>query len=200
MKAGALPVPVRVIENRTIGPTLGKDSVDKSKFAGMVGIAFIIIFMISYYRYPGLVADIALVIYCLINVAILAAIRTTLTLPGIAGFLLTIGMAVDTNIIIFERLKEELNTGKTLTLAIETSFKRAFSAIIDSHVTTLIAAATLFWLSTGTIKGFAVTLSVGIIASLFTALTITHMMLSMSVDAKIITKPESKLLYRGFKK
>ena len=139
-------------------------------------------------------------IYCLINIAILALLRTTLTLPGIAGFLLTIGMAVDTNIIIFERLKEELNTGKTVALAIETSFKRAFSAIFDSHVTTLIAAATLFWLGTGTIKGFAVTLSVGIVASLFTALTITHMMLNMSVDGKIITKPESKLLYRGFRK
>jgi preprotein translocase subunit SecD len=200
LKAGALPVPVRIIENRVIGPTLGKDSIDKSKFAGMIGIAFIIFFMISYYRYPGFVADIALVIYCLLNVAILALIRTTLTLPGIAGFLLTIGMAVDTNIIIFERLKEELNTGKTLELAIETSFKRAFTAIIDSHVTTLIAAATLFWLGTGTIKGFAVTLSVGIVSSLFTALTITHMMLNMSTDAKIISKPDSKLLYRGFGK
>lgn len=200
LKAGALPVPVRVIENRVIGPTLGKDSIDKSKFAGMIGIAFIIFFMVSYYRYPGFIADLALVIYCLINVAILSLLRTTLTLPGIAGFLLTIGMAVDTNIIIFERLKEELNTGKTLALAIETSFKRAFTAIFDSHVTTLIAAATLFWLGTGTIKGFAVTLSVGIVASLFTALTITHMMLEMSVDAKIITKPESRLLYRGFRK
>jgi preprotein translocase subunit SecD len=200
LKAGALPVPVRAIENRVIGPTLGRDSIDKSKFAGMIGVIFIIFFMVSYYRYPGFLADIALVIYCLINVAILSLLRTTLTLPGIAGFLLTIGMAVDTNIIIFERLKEELNTGKTVALAIETSFKRAFTAIFDSHVTTLIAAATLFWLGTGTIKGFAVTLSVGIVASLFTALTITHMMLEMSVDGKIITKPDSKLLYRGFKK
>jgi preprotein translocase subunit SecD len=200
LKAGALPVPVRAIENRVIGPTLGRDSIDKSKFAGMIGVIFIIFFMVSYYRYPGFLADIALVIYCLINIAILSLLRTTLTLPGIAGFLLTIGMAVDTNIIIFERLKEELNTGKTLALAIETSFKRAFSAIFDSHVTTLIAAATLFWLGTGTIKGFAVTLSVGIVASLFTALTITHMMLEMSVDGKIITKPDSKLLFRGFKK
>lgn len=200
LKAGALPVPVRVIENRVIGPTLGRDSIDKSKFAGMIGVAFIIVFMVSYYRYPGFLADIALVIYCLINVAILSLLRTTLTLPGIAGFLLTIGMAVDTNIIIFERLKEELNTGKTLALAIEVSFKRAFTAIFDSHVTTLIAAATLFWLGTGTIKGFAVTLSVGIVASLFTALTITHMMLEMSTDAKIISRPDSKLLYRGFRK
>ena len=200
LKAGALPVPVRAIENRVIGPTLGRDSIDKSKFAGMIGVIFIIFFMVSYYRYPGFLADIALVIYCLINIAILSLLRTTLTLPGIAGFLLTIGMAVDTNIIIFERLKEELNTGKTVALAIETSFKRAFTAIFDSHVTTLIAAATLFWLGTGTIKGFAVTLSVGIVASLFTALTITHMMLEMSVDGKIITRTDSKLLYRGFRK
>lgn len=200
LKAGALPVPVRVIENRVIGPTLGRDSIDKSKFAGMIGLAFIVVFMIIYYRYPGFLAVLALVIYCLLNIAILALIRTTLTLPGIAGFLLTIGMAVDTNIIIFERLKEELLTGKTITVAIETSFKRAFAAILDSHVTTLIAAATLFWLGTGTIKGFAVTLSVGIVASLFTALTITHMMMSMSVDAKIINSTDSKLLYRGFHK
>ena len=199
LKAGALPVPVRVIENRIIGPTLGKDSIDKSKFAGMIGVAFILFFMIAYYRYPGFLADIALVIYCLITVAVLALLRTTLTLPGIAGFLLSIGMAVDANVIIFERLKEELRMGKTVTLSIETSFKRAFAAILDSNVTTLIAAATLFWLGTGTIKGFAVTLSVGILASMLTALTITHMMLNMSTDAKILDKPESKLLFRGFK-
>jgi preprotein translocase subunit SecD len=199
LKAGALPVPVRIIENRVIGPTLGKDSIDKSKYAGMVGLIFIVIFMVAYYRYPGFIADIALAIYCLLTVAILALLRTTLTLPGIAGFLLSVGMAVDANVIIFERLKEELRLGKTVRLAIETSFKRAFAAILDSNVTTLIAAATLFWLGTGTIKGFAVTLSVGIVASMFTALTITHMMLEMSTDAKIIDKPESRLLYRGFK-
>jgi preprotein translocase subunit SecD len=200
LKAGALPIPVRIIENRIIGPTLGKDSIDKSKFAGMVGIAFIIFFMIAYYRYPGFIANIALVIYCLLTVATLALLRTTLTLPGIAGFLLSIGMAVDANVIIFERLKEELQLGKTVTLAIETSFKRAFSAILDSNITTLIAAATLFYLGTGSIKGFAVTLSVGIIASMFTSLTITHMMLNMSTDAKILNRPDSKLLYKGFHK
>jgi protein-export membrane protein SecD len=108
-------------------------------------------------------------------------------------------MAVDANVIIFERLKEELRSGKTVKLAIETSFKRAFAAILDSNVTTLIAAATLFWLGTGTIKGFAVTLSVGIVASMFTSLTITHMMMDMSVDGKILNDPESKMLYRGFK-
>jgi preprotein translocase subunit SecD len=199
LKAGALPVPVRIIENRVIGPTLGKDSIDKSKFAGIIGLAFIVFFMISYYRYPGFLADIALVIYCLLTVAVLALLHTTLTLPGIAGFLLSIGMAVDANVIIFERLKEELRAGKTVRLAIETSFKRAFAAILDSNVTTLIAAATLFWLGTGTIKGFAVTLSVGIVASMFTSLTITRMMMDMSVDGKILNNPDSKMLYRGFK-
>jgi len=199
LKAGALPVPVRIIENRVIGPTLGKDSVDKSKFAGIIGLAFIVFFMIAYYRYPGFLANIALVIYCLLTVAVLALLRTTLTLPGIAGFLLSIGMAVDANVIIFERLKEELRSGKTVKLAIETSFKRAFAAILDSNVTTLIAAATLFWLGTGTIKGFAVTLSVGIVASMLTSLTITRMMMEMSVDGKILNNPESKMLYRGFK-
>jgi preprotein translocase subunit SecD len=199
LKAGALPVPVRIIENRVIGPTLGRDSIDKSKFAGIIGLAFIVFFMISYYRYPGFLANIALVIYCLITVATLALIRTTLTLPGIAGFLLSIGMAVDANVIIFERLKEELRSGKTVKLSIETSFKRAFAAILDSNVTTLIAAATLFWLGTGTIKGFAVTLSVGIVASMLTSLTITRMMMDMSVDGKILNSPESKMLYRGFK-
>jgi preprotein translocase subunit SecD len=199
LKAGALPVPVRIIENKVIGPTLGRDSIDKSKYAGMVGLAFIVFFMIAYYRYPGFLADMALGIYCLLTVAVLAILHTTLTLPGIAGFLLSIGMAVDANVIIFERLKEELRSGKTVKLAIETSFKRAFAAILDSNVTTLIAAATLFWLGTGTIKGFAVTLSVGIVASMFTSLTITRMMLDMSVDGKILNKPESKLLYRGFK-
>lgn len=198
LKAGALPIPVRIIENRIIGPTLGKDSIDKSKFAGLVGLAFILFFMITYYRYPGFLADIALAIYCALTVAVLALLHTTLTLPGIAGFLLSIGMAVDANVIIFERLKEELQSGKTVRMSIEVSFKRAFAAILDSNVTTLIAAATLFWLGTGTIKGFAVTLSVGIVASMFTSLTITHMMLEMSSDAKIIDKPESKLLYRGF--
>ncbi len=199
LKAGALPVPVRIIENRVIGPTLGRDSIDKSKFAGIIGLAFIVFFMISYYRYPGFLANIALVIYCLMTVATLALLRTTLTLPGIAGFLLSIGMAVDANVIIFERLKEELRSGKTVKLAIETSFKRAFAAILDSNVTTLIAAATLFWLGTGSIKGFAVTLSVGIVASMLTALTITHMMMDMSVDGKILNNPDSKMLYKGFK-
>ena len=130
------------------------------------------------------------------TLAVMALVHATLTLPGIAGFLLTIGMAVDANVIIFERLKEELRAGKTVKAAIDTAFHRAFAAILDSNVTTVIAAITLFFVGTGTIKGFAVTLTIGIAASMFTALTLTHMMMNMLVDSKIVTDSNSKLLYK----
>jgi preprotein translocase subunit SecD len=196
LKAGALPIPVKLIENRIVGPTLGRDSIDKSKIAGLIGLVLVVVFMISYYRLPGFLADLALCIYVVLVFGILSLIHTTLTLPGIAGFLLSIGMAVDANIIIFERLKEELRAGKTIRLCIESAFERAFSAILDSNVTTIIAAATLFWLGTGTIRGFAVTLSVGIVASMFTAIVITRTFMNMMVDGRIITKSESALLYK----
>lgn len=196
LKAGALPIPVEIIESRIVGPTLGKDSIDKSKIAGIIGFIIVAGFMILYYRLPGFLADIALVIYLFIVLGALALLKATLTLPGIAGFLLSIGMAVDANVIIFERLKEELRDGKTLKSAIDASFNRAFSAILDSNVTTIIAAATLFWLGTGTIKGFAITLSLGILASMFTAIFITRMLLYIVVDAKILTDAKSKLLYK----
>ncbi len=200
LKAGALPIPVKLVENRIVGPTLGKDSIDKSKFAGIMGFIFIVIFMFAYYRLPGLLADLALCLYIVMVFGILALIHTTLTLPGIAGFLLSIGMAVDANVIIFERLKEELQAGKTVKMAIEVAFERAFTAILDSNVTTILAAVTLFWLGTGTIKGFAVTLTVGILVSMFTAINVTRMFLDMMVDSKIINKSDSPLLYRGFGK
>ncbi|MFA5112870.1 MAG: protein translocase subunit SecD [Candidatus Margulisiibacteriota bacterium] len=196
LKAGALPIPVRLIETRVVGPSLGRDSIDRSKIAGVIGFAIIIAFMVLYYRLPGFLADIALLIYVPLTLAGLCLFRATLTLPGIAGFLLSIGMAVDANVIIFERLKEELRLGKTIKASVEAAFQRAFAAILDSNVTTIIGAVTLFFVGTGTIKGFAVTLTVGIIASMFTALTLTHMMMNMLVDAKIVTKPESKLLYK----
>ncbi|MFH1347222.1 MAG: protein translocase subunit SecD [Candidatus Margulisiibacteriota bacterium] len=196
LKAGALPIPVKPIETRIVGPTLGKDSIDKSKVAGLIGFAIIAAFMVLYYRLPGFLADIALGIYVTIVLAVLALINATLTLPGIAGLLLSIGMAVDANIIIFERLKEELRLKKTIKLSIDTSFKRAFTAILDSNVTTIIAAATLFLVGTGTIKGFAVTLSVGIAASMFTAIFITRMLMNMLVDGKILSDSESKLVYK----
>lgn len=196
LKAGALPLPVKMIENRVVGPTLGRDSIDKSTFAGVIGFILVVVFMMSYYRLPGFLADLALCIYVVLVLAVLSLIHTTLTLPGIAGFLLSIGMAVDANVIIFERLKEELREGKSLRLGIEAGFERAFSAILDSNVTTIIAAITLFWVGTGTIKGFAVTLTVGILVSMFTAIIITRAMMNMLVDLKIVSKPDTPLIYK----
>ncbi len=200
LRGGALPVPVSVVETKIIGPTLGKDSLDKSIFAGLIGIAAIVIFMVGYYRLPGFLAIIALFAYFFMTLAVLSLLRTTLTLPGVAGFMLSVGMAVDANIIIFERLKEELQSGKKLRMAIEVSFHRAFAAILDSNVTTLIAAATLFWLGTGTIKGFAVTLSVGILVSMFSAIVITRFLMELLIDWDLVHDENSPLLYRGFGK
>ena len=196
LKAGALPIPVKLMETRIVGPSLGKDSIDRSKIAGILGFVFIVAFMILYYRLPGFLACIALSIYIPLTLAILSLLHTTLSLPGIAGFLLSIGIAVDANVIIFERLKEELRLGKTIKAAFDASFQRAFAAILDSNVTTVFGAATLFAVGTGTLKGFAVTLTVGILASMFTALTLTHMMMNMIADGKVVAKPDSKLLYK----
>ena len=196
LKAGSLPIPVKMVESRIVGPTLGRDSIDKSKIAGIIGFAFIFFFMIFYYRLPGFVSTIALVVYVLLTLAILSIIRTTLTLPGIAGFLLSMGMAVDANVIIFERLKEELRAGKKIKMALDAAFERAFNAILDSNVTTVVAAATLFFVGTGTIKGFAITLSIGILVSMFTAITLTKMMMNMLADSGIISKPDTKLVYK----
>ncbi|MFC1496086.1 protein translocase subunit SecD [Candidatus Margulisiibacteriota bacterium] len=196
LKAGSLPLPIEMIESRIVGPTLGKDSIDRSKTAGIVGLAIIIAFMFLYYRLPGFMADIALAIYVLTTLAILALLKATLTLPGIAGFMLSIGMAVDANIIIFERLKEELRSGKSIRISVEAAFERAFSAILDANITTLIAAATLFFIGTGTIKGFAVTLSIGILVSMFTAIVLTRLLVNLLVDSKIIKTADSKLVYK----
>ncbi len=200
LRGGALPVPVSVVETKIVGPTLGRDSLDKSIVAGIIGIVAIVLFMTFYYRLPGFFASVALGVYFFITIAVLCLLRTTLTLPGIAGFLLSIGMAVDANIIIFERLKEELNSGKKLRMAVETSFHKAFSTILDANVTTLIGAATLFWLGTGTIKGFAVTLSAGIIVSMFTAIVITRFFMELLSDWNLVGDESSPLLYRGFGK
>ena len=196
LKAGSLPLPIEMIETRIVGPTLGKDSIDRSWAAGLVGFSIIIAFMFLYYRLPGFMADIALAIYILITLALLSLLHATLTLPGIAGFMLSIGMAVDANIIIFERLKEEMRSGKSIRVSVEAAFERAFSAILDANITTLIAAATLFFVGTGTIKGFAVTLSVGIIVSMFTAIVLTRMLLNMLVDGKVLTKTDTKMVYK----
>ncbi|WP_003541638.1 protein translocase subunit SecD [Desulfotomaculum nigrificans] len=185
LKSGALPLKTDVIEKRTVGPSLGADSLNKSVKAGIVGLIAIALFMFGYYRLPGLVADFALVVYALIVLAIYAAMHVVLTLPGIAAFILSMGMAVDANVIIFERLKEELRTGKTLRSAIDAGFKRAFVAILDSNVTTLLAAAVLFYFGSGPIKSFAVALSVGILTSMFTAISFTRWMLHNTANTGI---------------
>lgn len=179
LRGGALPVPVEIIEYRTIGPTLGADSLEKSKVAIIVGLALIALFMLVLYHLPGLMASLSLVVYSLIVLLILWALKATLTLPGIAGLLLSVGMAVDANIIIYERIKEELRGGKTLRAAIEAGFKRAFVTIFDANTTTVLAAAVLYFLGSGNVRGFAITLSIGILASMFTAITLTRFLLRL---------------------
>lgn len=182
LRSGALPVKVEILENRTVGPTLGQDSVQKSIRAFIIGVAAVLLFMVLYYRLFGLVADFALAVYVLLALWALGALHATLTLPGIAGFILSIGMAVDANVIIFERIKEELRNGKTIRSALEAGFTRAMTTVIDSNVTTLIAAGVLYYLGTGPIRGFAVTLSLGIIASMITAVIVTKYMLRLVVN------------------
>ncbi|MEM9137225.1 MAG: protein translocase subunit SecD, partial [Cyanobacteria bacterium P01_F01_bin.42] len=170
LKGGALPLPIEIVENRTVGATLGQDSIRRSIIAGASGLALVLVFMVVYYRLPGLIADVALTLYTLWTFAIFILIPVTLTLPGIAGFILSIGMAVDANVLIFERTREEIRSGKTLYRAVESGFYRAFSSILDSNLTTLIACGALYWLGSGFVKGFALTLAIGICVSMFTAL------------------------------
>ncbi|MDH7578967.1 MAG: protein translocase subunit SecD [Bacillota bacterium] len=191
LRSGALPVKVQLMEKRSVGPLLGKDSLERSLWAGIIGVALIFIFMILYYRLPGLVADLSLIVYGLIVVGIFLLIKATLTLPGIAGFILSIGMAVDANIIIYERLKEELKTGKTLRAAIDAGFHHAFRTILDANVTTLIAAAVLYYFGSGPIRGFAVTLSIGILTSMFTAITFTRFVLHLIARSRLILNPKA---------
>ncbi len=181
LRGGALPFPVEVVENRTVGATLGRDSVNRSIVAGLSGLILVLVFMAVYYRLPGLIADIALAIYTILTLACYALIGVTLTLPGIAGFILSIGMAVDANVLIFERTREELRAGKTLYRSVESGFYRAFSSILDSNVTTLIACAALFWFGSGLVKGFALTLAIGVLVSMFTALTCSRTLMLMVV-------------------
>jgi len=181
LKGGSLPFPVEVVENRTVGATLGQDSIRRSIIAGLAGLTLVLVFMAVYYRLPGVIADVALLIYALLNLAAFALLGVTLTLPGIAGFILSIGMAVDANVLIFERTREELRAGKTLYRSVESGFYRAFSSILDSNVTTLIACAALFWLGSGLVKGFALTLAIGVTISMFTALTCSRTLLLVAV-------------------
>ena len=171
LRGGALPVPVEIIENRTVGATLGQDSIRRSVYAAIGGLTLVLVFMVVYYRLPGVIADVSLIIYALLTIAVFALVNVTLTLPGIAGFILSIGMAVDANVLIFERTREELRAGKSLYRSVESGFYRAFSSILDANVTTLIACAVLGWQGSGLVRGFAVTLGIGVVVSMFTALT-----------------------------
>ena len=173
LNAGALPVPAKIIEENTVGPTLGADSIEKSKIAGVIGLTVVMLFMIFYYRLPGLIADIALIIYSLILFALFKQIPVTLTLAGIAGFILSIGMAVDANILIFERTKEELRAGRTLFTAINAGFDRAFTSIFDSNMSTIITCLILYFFGTSVVKGFALTLALGTAVSMFSAISVT---------------------------
>ena len=185
INAGQIPFSLKQVELRSVGPQLGADAMRTSLIAGAIGIALVMLFMLIVYRIPGLVASIALCFYMVIEALIFSLVRVNLSLPGIAGIILSIGMAVDANVIIFERVKEELKNGKTVKSAIDSGFKRAFTAILDSNITTLIACAVLFFLGTGTIVGFATTLGIGVIVSMFTALTVTHFLLNRMVDFRV---------------
>jgi preprotein translocase subunit SecD len=190
LRGGALPLPVQIVENRTVGATLGKDSIQRSIYAGAGGLLLVLIFMLVYYRLPGLIADFALIIYAVLTYATFALLGVTLTLPGIAGFILSIGMAVDANVLIFERTREELRAGKSLYRSIESGFYRAWSSILDSHVTSLISCAALFFLGAGLVKGFALTLALGLGVNLFTAITCSRTLLFLSLQFPNLRKPE----------
>ncbi|MBF0507166.1 MAG: protein translocase subunit SecD [Nitrospirae bacterium] len=170
LRAGALPAPVKTLQNVTVGPSLGRDSIEAGKKAGIMGTIFVVVFMIFYYRLSGVIADLALALNLVLLMGAMASLNATLTMPGIAGIILAVGMAVDSNVLMFERMREELRSGKSPRSAVEGGYKKAFWTIFDSHVTTLITAAVLFQFGTGPIKGFAVTLSLGVAINLFTAL------------------------------
>ena len=190
LRGGALPVPVEIVENRTIGASLGRDSIQSSINAGIGGLVLVLIFMVAYYRLPGVIANIALLIYALLTWAAFVLLGVTLTLPGIAGFVLSIGMAVDANVLIFERTREELRAGKTLYRSVESGFYRAFSSILDGNVTTVIACVALFSLGAGLVKGFAVTLGLGVVVSMFTAITCSRTLLLVVLGFPALRKPQ----------
>lgn len=179
IQGGALPVPVTVLENRVVGPALGQESVNTSLVAGAIGFLIILLFILLVYRLPGLVADLALLLYVVLVLGYISLFNITLTLPGIAGILLSIGMAIDGNVIIFERLKEEIAWGKTLSAAVDAAFARAWVAILDGNMTTLLGALVLFFFGTGPVKGFAITLSIGVVLSMFSAVFVSRYILAL---------------------
>ena len=189
INAGALPVPVKVVTISIVGPTIGSKGIDLSVMAGKVGIGLVLLFMLLYYRIPGIIADIALVAYIVILLFIFDISGVTLTLPGIAGFLLTVGMAVDANVLIFERMKEELKSGKSIRSSIDSGFHRAMSSVLDSNITTIIAGIVLYILGTGAVKGFAFTLVVGVIFSMLTAVIVSKHLIQLAANMGWFAKP-----------
>lgn len=189
LRSGALPVKVSTLEVRTVGPSLGQDSKDKSMVAFTIGLTLVVLFMLAIYRISGFVADTALLVYVLILLSILYFLHATLTLPSIAGIILSIGMAVDANVLIFERFKEEIAEGKILKLAVQAGFKRAFVTIFDANMTVIITSCILFFLGSATVKGFAFTLGLGVAVSMFTAITVSRTLLMFLIDANWIHNP-----------
>lgn len=185
IRAGGLPVDLDEVQSSTITATLGVNALNRSVRAAQIGLMLVLIFMLVYYRIPGLVANVALTVYILIVLGVFVAFNATLTLPGIAALILSVGMAVDANVIIFERLKEELRAGKTVRAAIDAGFKRALKAILDSNITTLIAGVVLYQFGTGPIRGFALMLMIGILASMFTAVVVTKFLLKLFVGMNV---------------
>jgi preprotein translocase subunit SecD len=184
LRAGALPAPIEIVEERSVGPSLGADSIEKGQLAGIIGISIVILIMLVYYKFSGLMAVVALSMYVVFLLGGLAGIGATLTLPGIAGIVLSIGMAVDANVLIFERIREELVAGRTPRMAVNEGFGNALSAIVDSQLTTLLTALVLFQFGTGPVRGFAITLGIGIIASLFTAIFVTRTFFMLYLDRR----------------
>jgi preprotein translocase subunit SecD len=186
LRYGSLPIPLKVITSQTVGPTLGQDSLQRSLVAGIVGMLTVVIFMVLYYRLPGFIADLALIVYALITFALYILIPVTMTLPGIAGFILSVGVAVDANILIFERLKEELRAGRNLRQAIDLGWNRAWPSIRDSNLATLITCGILFWFGStfgaSIVKGFSLTLAVGVLVSMFTAIIVARTFLHLVLD------------------
>ncbi len=188
LRVGALDAPIQIVEERTVGPSLGRDSVTRGQYSVIIGISVVILFMIVYYRMAGIIANVALVLNLVVLMAVLAQFGFVLTLPGVAGIVLTIGMAVDANVLVFERIREELKTGKTVRASIDAGYSRAFKTILDANVTTLLTALVLYQFGTGPIRGFAVTLSIGIIISMFTALVVTRVIFDHITSRRILTK------------
>ena len=189
LRSGSLPVKLEVIENRTVGPTLGQDSKEASQKAFLIGVAGVFVFMLVFYRLSGLVADIALLLYTMLLLLLMRYLNATLTLPGMAGIILSIGMAVDANVLIFERFKEEIRNGRSLRKAMDSGFSRAMTTILDSNITTLMACLVLFYLGTGPVKGFAITLALGVLLSMFSAVTVSRFLLKFLINADITKNP-----------